>query len=73
MKLPLFTHTGGARSFTLTASVLALAVVLAKVLLAGCVVGPVLIGPAPDASVIAALLTPTFTAYVARRSLETKP
>lgn len=70
MNLPLFHNTADERSFTLTASVLTLAVVLSKVLLAGVSVRGFTAGPAPDAAVIAALLTPTLGAYVVRRGQE---
>ena len=71
MKLPLLRLTGSDEpSFTTTAAALALGAVLVKTVMVGVVVAGVQLGTAPDAGVIAALLTPTLGAYVIRRGQE---
>jgi hypothetical protein len=60
-------NTDGKKDAILTLAVVSVAVVLAKVLLAGVVIKSVNLGTPPGADVIAALLTPTLGAYVARR------
>ena len=54
-------------SWTLVFAGATLAVVLAKVAVAGVVVAGVHLGTMPDGGAIAALLAPTLGAYVARR------
>ena len=56
----------GTPDASLTIAMVTMAVVLIKVLLAGAAIGPFSFGSI-DAGVIAALLTPTLGAYVARR------
>jgi hypothetical protein len=65
--LPLLRHSGGEKSFTFTAAVVSLAVVLAKVLLSGLSFKGVSAGTI-DGGTIAAVLTPTLGAYVLRRN-----
>lgn len=66
MTLPMFKNSLGDRDFLLTASALALAVVLAKALASGVVVGTYSLG-ALDPGLVAALLAPTLTAYTVKR------
>ncbi len=67
MTLPMFTNSDGKRDFLLTASVTALATVLAKVLLAGVSFKGFTFGAAPDAALVGALLVPTLGAYTYKR------
>lgn len=60
-------NTDGKPDAILTLAAVSVLTVLAKVLLAGVVVKSVHLGTPPGADVIAALLTPTLGAYVARR------
>lgn len=57
----------GKPSFTLTAAVVTLIVVLVKTLLGGVSFAGIVFGAPLDAGTIAALLTPTLGAYVVRR------
>ncbi len=61
-------NSAGKPDAMLTAAMIALAILLAKVLLAGLEVRGVRVGPAPDPGTIGALLLPTFGAYWARRN-----
>jgi len=61
-------NSAGKADAMLTFSAGAVAVCIVKVGLAGVVAFGFTFGPAPDATVIAALLTPTLGAYVARRN-----
>lgn len=71
----MLTNTDGKKDAVLTMTVVTLAVVLVRVLFAGVkltVAGVVLdVGPI-DSGLVAALLTPTLGAYVARRYTERK-
>lgn len=70
MKLPMFVREDGRPSFTLTACVTTLAVVLLKVLFGGSTVksGDVnIVFSGIDAGMVAALLAPTLGSYVWRR------
>lgn len=66
-------NTDGKEDAMLTMAFMALLVVLIKVSLSGVVVGAANFGIGPDASMVAALLTPTLSAYVARRYTDKKP
>ena len=62
----LMKNSRGRPDFLMSAAVLTLGAVLARFLATGVTVGKFAIGPL-DAGLVAALLTPTFGAYVAKR------
>lgn len=72
----LFRNTAGKKDAILTMAVFAMAIILIKVLLDGVVItvaGNVLVNfGTVDSGIIGALLTPTLSAYVARRYTEHK-
>lgn len=65
-------NSEGKRDATLTMTVVGFSVILVKIVLAGISIGSFSFGPVPDASVIAALLTPSLGSYVARRYTDSR-